>query len=412
MKNRLCAAKMDNKLESLSKACSLGDYQNKISCKINKYFSQKSQSRLIITLRLLFFNFKSLFKFTLPYKSEYSDDTCHILLAPGGGIGDHIYFLKYCYCLKIQFQDTIKINVLLKKSDKFIKNYLYMHAEYIDSVFVNKSPKHDVVINLTRFPEIKNVDLRRVKLVCNSALIEYLYCISQFKLKNTEFYKSDYLGRCYSQIYKRTRENQADIQDFLKMSTTTDFSVHIDEGVVQRTLSKYGLSNDSYVMLQTGSGHHFQEAKRDTRQWPIEYYQKFIFLLRKNYPGLKFIQCGEPYHNHINNVDIDLVGKTSVEEAFALIKSAKLLISAEGGYPIIRHFTSRKISCVLFGPTNKDFFGFDENINISANVCPGCEWIYKAWYQECMISEGQTLCMKSLLPEVVAHSIEQEHVLK
>lgn len=151
MKNRLCATKMDNKLENLSKACSLGYYQNTIFCKINKYFSQKGQSRLIITLRLLFFNFKSLFKFTLPYKSEYSDNTCHILLAPCGGIGDHIYFLKYCYCLKMQFQDTIKINVLLKKSDQFIKNYLYMHAEYIDSVFIKWNSEWD---NLLTFKDI------------------------------------------------------------------------------------------------------------------------------------------------------------------------------------------------------------------------------------------------------------------
>lgn len=60
MKNPLHITEIDSKLEPLVKACRLGDYQNKIYGKINKYFSHKSYSRLIITLRLLFFNLKSL----------------------------------------------------------------------------------------------------------------------------------------------------------------------------------------------------------------------------------------------------------------------------------------------------------------------------------------------------------------
>lgn len=411
MKNPLHITEIDSKLEPLVKACRLGDYQNKIYGKINKYFSHKSYSRLIITLRLLFFNLKSLFRFNWPYRSEYSDDICHLLFSPGGGIGDHIYFLKYISCLRKQFHDNIKIDVRLRKNDKYLKDPLYKFADCIDSVFENKCPKHDVVINLTRFPEIKNVDVRRVKDVCSTALIEYLSCISQFKLKNDEFYRSDYLGRCYSQIFNRTRENQADIENLLKMSSMTDFTLNIDEGVTQKTLSKFGLYEDSYVILQTGPGHHFQEAKEDTRQWPIEYYQKTVSLLKEKHPEIKFIQCGEPYHNHINNVDMDLVGKTSVEEAFALIKSAKLLISAEGGYPIIRHFLSRKTSCVLFGPTSKDFFGFSENLNISSDACVGCEWINKIWYKRCLLSGDKAFCMGSLVPERLITCIEQEHLL-
>ena len=219
------------------------------------------------------------------------------------------------------------------------------------------------------------------------------------------------MGRCYSQIFNRTRENQADIENLLKMSSMTDFTLNIDEGVTQKTLSKFGLYEDSYVILQTGPGHHFQEAKEDTRQWPIEYYQKTVSLLKEKHPEIKFIQCGEPYHNHINNVDMDLVGKTSVEESFALIKSAKLLISAEGGYPIIRHFLSRKTSCVLFGPTSKDFFGFSENLNISSDACVGCEWINKIWYKRCLLSGDKAFCMGSLVPERLITCIEQEHLL-
>lgn len=410
-RKHLMVTKIDDKLKLIAKACCLGDYGNKIHDKIDKYFTHESYSRFVITLRLLFFNLKSLFKFTQSYKSEYYDSVCHVLLYPKGGIGDHIYFLKYCYCLRKQFGDTIIIDVLLEEKDRYLKDSLYKYAHYVDSVFENKCPKHDVVIELMRFPEIKNVDLRRIKLLSNSTLIEYLFCVSQFKLANDNFYRSDYLGRWYSQIHRRTRENQSDIEDFLEMSSMADFSLHIDENITRNVLSKFGFSQDSYVILQTGSGRVFQKVKEDTRQWPVEYYQKVVDLLREKHSEIKFIQCGKLCHNRINNVDINLVGKTTLEEVFVLIKSAKLLISAEGGYPAIRHFTSRKVSCVLFGPTDKDFFGFSENLNISSDVCVGCEWINRIWYKKCLLSGDKAFCMKSLVPEMLVTRIEQEGLL-
>ena len=397
-------------LRTLLRSCELCHFRNRLQSKIQKYFSNKGNSRLSITLRFIFFSLKLLFYLRISYKSKYTDNVCHVLIRPGGGVGDHLFFLKYCYCLKKKFQETIKIDVILHKLDSYLK-YLYEHISFIDFIFENNAPNHDVYMQLTRFPEIQNIDVERIGLVCSKKLIDFWFHIAQFQQEYNNLYLSDFLGKCFSTIYSRTRENQADVYNMLDMSSTADFRFTIDEKVVRDTLSKFKLVANGYVLLQTGSGHFFQNIKNDVRQWPIEYYERLVTLLKRKYSDIKFVQCGESYQNHIKNVDIDLVGKTTLDESFSIIKCAKLLISAEGGYPIIRHFVSRKKSCVLFGPTSQDFFGFNENINISANVCSGCEWITKTWHKNCIISGNQPYCMKNLLPEKVANCIESEHAL-
>lgn len=378
----------------------LNKYKKKLQLKILKYFNN-NYSCSKIALKLILFNIKYLFNRAAYSKSFYKDNICHILLKPSAGVGDHFHFLKYCYALKRKFGDKIEINIFLKKEDLFLKDSLYAGADFINKVFYENAPRHDLEISLVRFPEVAGCDFKRLIHINNRELNYYVQKICEFYTEYSECFNSDLLGRIYSQIHERTREDQPDVFNLLNMKNISDFSVEINPAAEKTILTKFSLNECKFIILQTGGEACFKAGWNDQRQWPLKYYEKLVKLLKEKYPHVKIIQCGKAGQPEIANTDVCLLGKTSFNELLVLLKNANLLISQEGGYPIIRHYISHKKSCVLFGPTDKMFFGFMENINLSAAVCPGCEWLSSKWYLKCIKTGGAGVCMPSIKPEMI-----------
>lgn len=407
-----CLIRKFNILRHLSRIHWLDVYKSKLFNKVDKYARTSNYSTFFVSLRIIFFSVKNLFKGTKVKRSTFNDNYCHILLIPGGGIGDHCHFLKYCYALKLKFANKIIIDVLLNKHDVYLCDDFYRSVNFINKVYCNKAPTHDLELSVVRFPQITYSDYNRLDILAYDDIINYVITIYGFYALHSDFVRSDYLGRCYSILMNRKREDQADINNILGMKEINNFYIKLEKNKKTDVLKKFGLQKDSYIILQSGPGIHFEDIPNETRQWPIEHYEKLVNLLKTKYKKVKIVQCGVSKHKFIDGVDINLQGKTTLSELFELISNAKLLISQEGGYPIIRHYFCRKTSCVLFGPTDKNFFGFDENLNISANSCHGCEWIDKQWYKRCLLSNSTADCMNSLQPEMVVERIEREGVLK
>ena len=390
----------------LRKLTSAVCYTNKLQSRIERQFEKAYCSRGRAVLSLVFFCIKSLLKTSLGKSSVYVDARCHVLLRLCGGAGDHAHSLKFCHCLLEKFKAEICIDILLERRDNYLKESLYESVDFIDKIYVESAPKHDVEIALVRFPRIEFVDSKRISLACSPNFAEYLRKITDFEIKNNQLYSSDFLGRCYSLVHKRRRENQPDVYGLLNMANNKKFHLSIGDKFISSTLQKYGLERGKYIILQTGSGVHFQRVKNEARQWPIAHYSQLVLSLKEQYPDKKMIQCGVVGQTPIQNIDVNLLGKTTFSEFLVLLKEAFLLVSQEGGSSILRHYLSRGRSCVLFGPTDPRFFGFKENLNLCADVCPGCEWLDRDWYKRCMISKGKALCMSALKVEYVASMIE------
>ena len=65
-------------------------------------------------------------------------------------------------------------------------------------------------------------------------------------------------------------------------------------------------------------------------------------------------------------------------------------------------------SVVLFGPTDEKFFGYEENINITARTCPHpCEWLTKDWMKKCLRTNYQQPCMQDIKPKDVLSQIKR-----
>jgi hypothetical protein len=63
-------------------------------------------------------------------------------------------------------------------------------------------------------------------------------------------------------------------------------------------------------------------------------------------------------------------------------------------------------SCVLFGPTDADYFGYPQNINMRPGCCGGCWWTTDSWMDQCPRGFASAPCMDSIPPEdVVRHLV-------
>ena len=372
--------------------------------RIRSYSERKNASPKKIALKFIFWNIKYIFSHYKNKKSKFKDNIFHIIIHPKGGVGDFVYTAKYVYCLKKKFQEEIEISILIDSNNE-AANFLWSNAKYINTIIENENYKnHDCEIEIVRFPIIKQIDKKRFEHIASNELKNYLETISNFYIENPLFFLSDYLGKEYSMLQARSRENQADIENILDMSETNEFNINISEN--NEVLKKFGLVKDQYIILQTGSGHHFKN-ENDMRQWPQEYYKELTKKIKSINPFIPVIQIGEAFQKNIEYTDINLIGKTSFNEMLILLKNARLLISQEGGIPILRHFVSQKPSCVFFGPTDKNFYGFKENINISPKISCECEWLTSNWYQKCIKRNSSVSCLWSIKPDNVIEKIRQ-----
>ena len=108
------------------------------------------------------------------------------------------------------------------------------------------------------------------------------------------------------------------------------------------------------------------------------------------------------------NIDINLAGKTTLEEGKSVIKNSLLHIDTEGGLAHLRYALHAGPSIIMFGPTNPRFFGIKGNINICTNKCPiHCSDLLPSWQEECHKLKDKNICMQSISVETVFAEVKK-----
>ena len=380
----------------------LCQYAEQVYEKMRSYLSRYGVKKT--ALKLAFWNFCFLFK-RQKQRSSFADENIHVLFRLGGGIGDFIINAHYIKAFARHFGSKIRIDILTSVADYEANKIIFEQLYGINKVITKTHLIYDLSIDLVRFPKINYFISNRLDV----KLQQWAYRMHEFYFENSELFKNDFLGRCYSLLKGKTRYNQADIDNSINMGTV-NFVLDVRENMTL-IQNKFNLGN-RYITLQSGAGRHFEELKQEPRQWPKSYYEKLIVLLKKHYGQYKIIQIGSAKQPALRGVDINLCGKTSFLELMAILKYAKLHISQEGGLPILRHFVQGGASVVLFGPTDEKFFGFEENINLSVRGCvPCCEWLTEHWMKACIKTGNIAPCMNDLKPEKVMHAIQSQSLL-
>lgn len=158
-----------------------------------------------------------------------------------------------------------------------------------------------------------------------------------------------------------------------------------------------------YVTVNCGNG-DTAELQRVAKSWPVARFETLINLLHKAYPTLRIVQLGPKDARSMAGADAYAFG-----ESFGLVREilahSLLHIDIEGG--LVHLATQVGTKCiVLFGPTQVEFFGYPQNINLRAGKCHGCYHLYPDW-NRCARDLDEPECMYSITPERVMEAARE-----
>ncbi len=344
--------------------------------------------------------------------SDAPDDVITFAVSIHGGMGDCIVSANYLQKL-LERYGTEKIRL-----------YIISHNNHgsVKSVFegnplvysVNKSNDEfnimynfDMAMNLSRYPELVHIDRAKVMSVCPS-FMEYVLLCNRFRTEYGPYLEHlPYLDGNSAQLTVmkgQKRISQPDIYGLLGMGEEYDFEIRIpDEETV---LEKFGLSGKPYIALHRGCDN--VQNDKSVKMWPLENYDSLVDLIRARFPDAVLVQFGSPLDKKIDkDLDINLVGCTSMDEMKVIVKRCAILIDNEGGTVHLRHALHGGRSIVLFGSTSPEFYGYSENINIRSECCPiTCEWAINQWQDGCLKGKDPAPCMAGITPEHVLEALE------
>ena len=268
--------------------------------------------------------------------------------------------------------------------------------------------EYDLVISFSIFPVIRYMDDRKLFTV-NSLLYQYARKVREFGYEhfhrgffaNPDFYHdvSELFGlfpqKKYHELYDITDEMHNPGDYLFTMGINTDEAEY---------LRQLGIEKSGYITINTGANAEYSR-KPSTRTWSSQNWIRLIELLRDSVPNdVKIVRMGLEISGKIKTVaDIDLCGKTSVEQAKILLKNSLIHVDYEGGLVHLRHVLCGGPSVVLHGPTSVDRYGYPENFAIITKECiKACEWSARDWLTICHNDCSPYICMNSVTPEHVS----------
>lgn len=387
------------------------NYFDKLQRRVEKFRNKYADKPRKAALKLVWWNLKYVFRKYEQVGKYQKADHLRIAFLLYGGMGDFLIALNYIWYFKrFLNDDSTEIDIFGDKRDfsALLPEGEFVHASYSKLKF---SYTYDLIIRLSRLPELFYIHEGTVNQYAKQ-LLPLLEQWKKYKNDNSKLFQYkpsfDSLINMQALIQGRKRIQQADIGNLLNISEDFKFvpAIAVDEKDV---LQKFGL-NKPFITLNRGID-ETNKCASSTKLYPLENFSKLVALLKKTYPDYLVIQLGVSTERCelIENVDINLVGKTTLEDVKVLLKNSVLHIDGEGGMVHLRHALTDKPSCVLFGPTDPKVFGYSNNINLRSTACPiCCEWLHDRWNEYCLKTGKEPACLQVLKPEEVMKRIKEK----
>lgn len=334
---------------------------------------------------------------------------CFVLL---GGLGDCIISLNYIYkWIKKYGNDRVVVDIVSSINSNSIKQ-LGNYRAFFNEIFDYKKLEeifndYELIIELRRYPQVIKCDAFSIKNIAPNIIDYYLMC-EKFLIFNSNLMlpdmSADGVSASYELEKKKKRFNQSDIYELLDIGEKYEYPITVDNSI----LNKYGLNDKKYITIHRGCDKVFFE--NNVKLWGESNYEELIALIACKYTSIDIVLVGDEYErsSKIKSHTIDLLGKTDIEGLEAVMANSILHIDTEGGLVHLRHAVAGGKSVVMFGPTNPDFFGYSENINIRTTECAEpCEWKTKDWAIKCCNENTPNICMKSITPKMVFEKISE-----
>ncbi|NWK78270.1 glycosyltransferase family 9 protein [Aquitalea sp. LB_tupeE] len=173
-------------------------------------------------------------------------------------------------------------------------------------------------------------------------------------------------------------------------------------------ITEQGLQHKTYITIHDGWDTKFKlVAHRPTKSMPLTTLESIVSQIKAKRPDLVIVQLGGETGADIKGVDINLKGKLSFKESMSILAGSRLHLDSESGLVHVGISLGVK-SVVMFGPTNLDWFGYTDNINIGPKECGNCWWSTDTWMDACPAGYDIPPCTASITADSVVNAVLQE----
>ena len=337
----------------------------------------------------------------------FNKECISIALRYGTGLGDAVIKLGFFNELA-SFSDNVLIDIYSAKAREFIDYFYSDCAAYNKGIndggglYIKEQKKYDVAISVTFIPRIDYLNEN----VANKSSVFYEK-IMKFKQSLDEYSLEEFPFRNYGTHIRRMMYKNRNC--YTCYNYIDDINVDISKiaipmhGDDKKTLNKYGLSK--YITMNYGSGMSSSGNRGSiSKQWPKEYFEKFVRLFKKEYQDIDIVQLDDASGEKIEGVDKCMFGE-SMDVVEHILMHSVFHLDTEGA---LVHLASQLgTKCiVIFGPTQVDYFGYPSNINIVSDKCHGCYGLYDVIYS-CARDMDKPECMWSITPEMVMEHVKE-----
>lgn len=336
------------------------------------------------------------------FEMPTSAKAIRIAVYDGGGIGDALIQTLYIRELKKSLSCDSSFDFYCKVPASC------QHMPFIDNVYSIKTPinrrHYDAVIISRRFYSVDMVRPDRLKRLAPKF---YDFCEKQEALRKKlgKTFFNDNLLTQYALIFGKARLEQANTLNLLPISQASPYFMTWEK-TAENILEKCNLKIGRYITLSRAVG---TVAKAHPKLWPIEHYEALVRSIKAHYPDYVIVQLGAAdTPTVIHGIDMNLVGKTTLEESKVLLKYSAIHVDIEGGLVHMRRALNGR-SVVIFGPTSEKVFGYKQNLNLRSDACQiPCEWVTDEWTETCLKANDETaLCQRALRPDRVFGAVQQ-----
>ncbi len=158
-----------------------------------------------------------------------------------------------------------------------------------------------------------------------------------------------------------------------------------------------------YITVNFGNG-DCADGSKVAKTWSKNSFEQLTSLLHERYPDITIVQIGADGSEKLTGADRYILG-TDFRLSVYILKNSLLHVDIEGG--LVHIATQLGTKCaVLFGPTVKEYYGYEQNINIQAGICHNCWGLYSD-VNRCARGMKEPECMHSITPEMVMEHIER-----
>ena len=328
----------------------------------------------------------------------------HLALRISGGLGDYIIAALYVRDLLAQIRPAT-FDIFCNDSDRaewIFRDFAGFGGSYTELLFDELKEDYDAALRIGHVISMHNkpLQLRKIRHQ-NHALFRVLDNVLRFKpliapLMRDEPTFDNFLARRI--VYMNSsRTNFLQRMAGIKLGDGR-LSLRTDAQLVDRL----GLRRRSFITIHNGFDPAVVTVNRcSTKNYP--HFAEVVRLIKAAQPELTIVQLGTQNSQPIEGVDHNLIGKTDLPQAAAVLQHAAWHVDVESGLVHLAHCLGTR-STVVFGPTPADYFGYEENDNIPPAACGGCWWINETWMSHCPRGFVTPICTNQP-PITIARSV-------